>query len=303
MTSVSLFQFSLCFKSPRTPQKCGVFVCLYFWTFLLFFLSHHAYAKPKAEPKEIRLTSNISSDLSATDQIRNVFGKYSIESPELYDGNHQSFEHIKIVKDKDMKSAFIFHIHRDLDGDRDKNWPKGKERQRNEIKGYQSSPESLKGKISETHYIKWCLKIDKSFKVTKAFCHFFQLKAVGSQNVDAPVLTLSGVNEGGIPQLQLQWWTAEESKRTFLFGWEECKGKWLICESRCHYNRNGYFQFSIQSLDGLLNVKTFQKLETWREGFSFVRPKWGIYRSIAGVKDKMNLEDHVLINNILVKKK
>jgi len=26
MTFVSLFQFSLCFKSPRTPQKCGVFV-------------------------------------------------------------------------------------------------------------------------------------------------------------------------------------------------------------------------------------------------------------------------------------
>ena len=240
--------------------------------------------------------------MNAIAQVQKAFGKYSIETPEIFNGNHRDFEHIKLVKDSELGSAFAFFIHRDEDGDRDKKWPKGKERQRNEIKGYQSSSETLKAKKSETHYIKWYLKIEKTFKITKAFCHFFQLKAVGSHNVKDPILTLSGVIERGKPQLQLQWWSADQSGRIFLADWEDCKDKWLICESLCHYAKDGSFKFSIRSVDGDLNIKKVQKLETWRKGFSFVRPKWGIYRSIAGVKQNMNSEDQILLNNILVKK-
>ena len=276
--------------------------CFYFTKYFVYF-TLPLLVQGKAEIlSDIQLQADINSSLNAIAQVQKAFGKYSIETPEIFNGNHRDFEHIKLVKDSELGSAFAFCIHRDEDGDRDKKWPKGKERQRNEIKGYQSSPETLKAKKSETHYIKWYLKIEKTFKITKAFCHFFQLKAVGSHNVKDPILTLSGVIERGKPQLQLQWWSGDQSGRIFLADWEDCKDKWLICESLCHYAKDGSFKFSIRSVDGVLNIKKVQKLETWRKGFSFVRPKWGIYRSIAGVKQNMNSEDQILLNNILVKK-
>ena len=303
MTSVSLFQFSLCFKSPRTPQKCGVFVCLYFWIFFSLGLVQLIGADSKANLSEIKLRPDSPSTISASDQIKNVFGKYSVESPLLQDWKDQDFEHIKIVKDNELESSFMFSLRRDIDGDRNKTWPKGKERQRNEIKGYQSSPEPMKAISSETHQIKWYLKIDKSFQINKQFCHFFQLKAVGTKNIDDPVLTLSGVTDRGKPQLQLQWWSLKDSGRIFLTDWESCKGKWLVCECISKYSQNGSIHFSVRSMDGEINQKKqLKKLETWRDGFSFVRPKWGIYRSLANEREKLNQEDRIWMTNFSIQK-
>lgn len=257
----------------------------------------------KKELLIIHLQSDINSTIKAQNQIRESFGKYSIESPALNVGNHQDFEHIQIVNDKELGSAFMFTLRRDIDGDRDKVWPQGKERQRNEIKGYQRSPEPMKAKLRETHHIKWYLKIDKSFQINKEFCHFFQLKAVGSNNIDAPILTLSGVRERGKPQLQLQWWSLKDSGRIFLTEWENSKDKWLICECISNYSKNGSIHFSIRSMDGEINLKKqLNNLETWRDGFEFVRPKWGIYRSLAKEKEKLNLKDHIWMNNFSVRK-
>jgi hypothetical protein len=185
MTSVSLFQFSLCFKSPRTPQKCGVFVCPFFWLLGCLVLPEFVHAS-----KTVELQARLDSKLNAVNQIKASFGKYSIEAPDLLKKIEGETERIRIVRDKKIKSAFEFLLHRDLDGDRDKIWPIGKERQRNEIKGYQGSVDALKGYENQTHQIKWQLKIKENFKITKEFCHFFQLKAVGIHNVDAPILTL-----------------------------------------------------------------------------------------------------------------
>ena len=56
----------------------------------------------KSEFAEIKLIANKDTGLSAMDQIRKAFGKYSIESPDLFEGNHQDFVHIKIQKDPEL---------------------------------------------------------------------------------------------------------------------------------------------------------------------------------------------------------
>ena len=298
MTLVSLFQFSLCFKSPRTPQKCGVFVCPFFWLLCNLVLPQITHAS-----KTVELQASQKSKLNAVDQIKASFGKYSIEAPDLLKKIEGQSDRIRIVRDKKITSAFEFLIHRDLDGDRDKIWPIGKERQRNEIKGYQGSPEPMKGKLNQTHHIKWYLKIDKSFQINKEFCHFFQLKAVGSKNIDYPVLTLSGVTDRGKPQLQLQWWSEVNSGRIFLSDWENCKGKWLICECKANYAKSGSILFSIRSLESTMNIKKkLKNVQTWRNGFEFVRPKWGIYRSLAKEKNKLNPQDQIWMNNFSIRK-
>ena len=299
MTSVSLFQFSLCFKSPRTPQKCGVFVCLFFWLLCSLVLPQIAHAS-----KTVELQARLESKINAVDQIKESFGKYSIEAPDLLKKIEGQSERIRIIRDKEIKSAFELLLHRDLDGDRDKIWPIGKERQRNEIKGYKGSDDALKGYKNQTHLIKWHLKIEETFKITKEFCHFFQLKAVGTQNVDAPILTLSGVIRKRTPQLQLQCWNGDKSERHFLADWEACQGKWLQCTVQCLYGKKGSYKFSVHSLDGTIESEVDQKdFPSWREGFEFVRPKWGIYRSLATVKNQLNPVDSVFLNHFSIQKR
>ena len=299
MKTVSLFQFSLCFKSPKTPQKCGVFVCPFFWVLCSQVMPQIAHAS-----KTVELKARLESKISAVDQIKESFGKYSIEAPDLLRNNPGQSERIRIVRDKEIKNAFELLLHRDLDGDRDKIWPIGKQRQRNEIKGYQGSVDALKGYENQTHLIKWYLKIGETFKITKEFCHFFQLKAVGTHNVDAPILTLSGVIRKRTPQLQLQCWNGDKSERHFLADWEACQGKWLQCTVQCLYGKKGSYKFSVHSLDGTIESEVDQKdFPSWREGFEFVRPKWGIYRSLATVKNQLNPVDSVFLNHFSIQKR
>ena len=254
--------------------------------------------------KTVELQARLESKLNAVDQIKESFGKYSIEAPDLLKKIEGQSERIRIVRDREITSAFELLLHRDLDGDRDKIWQIGKERQRNEIKGYQGSVDALKGYENQTHLIKWHFKIGETFKITKEFCHFFQLKAVGTHNVDAPILTLSGVIRKRTPQLQLQCWNGDKSERHFLADWEACQGKWLQCTVQCLYGKKGSYKFSVHSLDGTIESEVDQKdFPSWREGFEFVRPKWGIYRSLATVKNQLNPVDSVFLNHFSIQKR
>ena len=54
---------------------------------------------------QIELHPNHRSTKSAIEQVQKVFGKYSIESPGLFSGNHQGFEHIQIIKDERLSTS------------------------------------------------------------------------------------------------------------------------------------------------------------------------------------------------------
>ncbi|MDG0963717.1 MAG: hypothetical protein P8O23_01530, partial [Opitutales bacterium] len=65
----------------------------------------------------------------------------------------------------------------------------------------------------------------------------------------------------------------------------------------------GSIHFSIRSMDGEINLKKqLNNLETWRAGLESIRPKWGIYRSLAKEKDKLNPQDQILMNNFSIRK-
>jgi hypothetical protein len=275
-------------------------------TTLAFLLLFTSILCGKEEPKvlsEIKLQANLTSGRKAIPQVQAAFGKYSIESPELFEGNHPDFEHLTVKKDKEMEAAFVFRIHRDKDGDRDKNWPKGEERQRNEIKGYQSSPETLKALRGEVTRYHWYLKIDESFAVTTKFCHFFQLKPVGGKSASDPILTLSGSIFRGKRQLEIRWWTEDGNDRMFIADWKDCKGKWLECECITKIGEDSFLSFSVTSSDKAIRFgRKIPGLVTWRPDYSFVRPKWGIYRSSVNKEAIPNEEDKVRMTNFTIQK-
>ena len=116
---------------------------------------------PSVALSEVKLKAKINTNKTAVAQVQAVFGKYSIETPESFQQNHQGYEHLKIEEDQQMGPCFAFYLHRDKDGDRDRVWPKGKERQRNEIKGYQGSPQTLKSSRGEVTRYHWFLKVEQ----------------------------------------------------------------------------------------------------------------------------------------------
>jgi len=273
---------------------------------LAFLLLFTSILCGKEEPKvlsEIKLQADLTSGKKAIPQVQAAFGKYSIESPELFEGNHRDFEHLTVKKDKEMGASFVFHLHRDKDKDRDKDWPKGQERQRNEIKGYQSSPKTMKALQGEVTRYHWYLKIDQSFAITKNFCHFFQLKPVGGKSASDPILTLSGSIFQGKPQLEIRWWSKAGKERLFVADWKDCKGKWLECECITKTGEKSFLRFSVTSSDKDIRFGSeIPGLVTWRPDYSFVRPKWGIYRSLVNKEDIPNEEDEVRMTNFTIQK-
>ena len=251
--------------------------------------------------ESIELVADLDSNLSAMEQIKKAFGKASVECPEIYSSNHPGVEHLKVEKDKEFGSRFRFLLHRDLDGDRDRQHLPGEERQRNEIKGYEGSPPAMKAVNGDSVEYTWLLKIRSKFSINKTFCHFFQLKPVGT-NDEYPIATLSGALTNGNPQLEFRTF-GEEEKRYRIADWRDCINKWLICRCQVEYSERGKVFFSVKSTEGSIDFShLIESFPSWKNDYSFIRPKWGIYRSLVDKKSIVNEEDSIFLNRIKVQK-
>lgn len=88
---------------------------------------------------EVSLESDgVNIGLDAYTLIENVFAQGAIEAPDIYAGNHQGVQHIIEDTDSIVGDHFVFLAHRDEDQDKDKG---PSDRQRNEIKAYDKSPQ------------------------------------------------------------------------------------------------------------------------------------------------------------------
>ena len=159
---------------------------------------------------------------------------------------------------------------------------------------------ALQGEVTRYH---WYLKIDESFAITKNFCHFFQLKPVGGENSSDPLLTLSGSIVQGKPQLEIRWWSKDGKERLFVADWKDCKGKWLECECITKTGEKGFLRFSVRSSDNAIRfAREIPSFATWQPDYSFVRPKWGIYRSLANKEAIPNEKDEVRMTGFTIQK-
>jgi len=101
-------------------------------------------------------------------------GSNPIEAP---DCGHMDFgEHIDEIFDNDLNAhVFRFYIHTDQDNDRCINF----DRQRNEIKSFDKSPDNTLGVENEKVIYRWKFKLPAGFQSSPKFTHIHQLKSVG----------------------------------------------------------------------------------------------------------------------------
>lgn len=241
--------------------------------------------------------------LSAYDLIIGLGGARPIESPDLYEVNHPGEPHIYEALDPIVGEHFVFVIHRDDDADRDRT--EITDRQRNEIKTYGGSEDAVKGFEDETMIYEWKFKINADMDVSRNFSHFFQLKAVGG-NDSHPILTFTGNERSSEDGLEIRHAIEDDDDRLGRIEWNEVTGEWLEAYVRATFADEGALRIIVSRLsDGeiLFDVNE-ANIDLWRgeNDEDFVRPKWGIYRSLVDITNLRADEEDVRFANFSVTK-
>lgn len=234
------------------------------------------------------LRANGQADAYA--QINSVFGGTAVETP---DCSHPSFgPHIREEFNKQLNEyVFAFYMHVHPDNDRCINF----DRQRCEIKTYGPSPDSLKGFKGDQMIFRWKFRLDSAFQPSRNFTHIHQIKA-GDGNDGAPIITITPrygnpdhlqiIHTGDAPATSLG-----VVKQVDLAPFE---GNWIQAVEKITFGSRGSYQLTLSKVsDGTVLLSyAGNEMDLWRSGTTFVRPKWGIYRSL---KDSSRLRNEKVL--------
>ncbi|MGS0535102.1 VCBS domain-containing protein [Pseudoalteromonas sp. SaAl2] len=268
---------------------------------------------------EVSLESDgVNIGLDAYTLIENVFAQGAIEAPDIYAGNHQGVQHIIEDTDSIVGDHFVFLAHRDEDQDKDKG---PSDRQRNEIKAYDKSPQETLAYKRDTFQYSWKFKVSSELELTSKFSHFFQIKARNTSNDnsngndDQPITTLSGAQKNSTGnQLQVRYSAGFDEngnstgldKNLIETDWSLITDEWVKVFVQATFNEDGKFEMTLTRLsdnEEIFNINE-QHIDMWR-GFDdddFARPKWGIYRSIVETDSLRAEEEQVRFADFVIKK-
>lgn len=239
--------------------------------------------------------------LDTYDLIRDFGGSGSIEAPDLYPVNHPGVRHIYEDTDAIVGNHFVFIAHRDIDIDRDR--VEITDRQRNEIKTYDKSEEAVKGYENETFVYRWKFRINAEMEVSTRFTHLFQLKAVGGDD-SHPILTVSGAERSGEDGIEVRYSPLQADTILQRTDWRAVTGEWLEAYCRVTFSESGDLRMIVTRMrdDAVIFDIDERDLDLWRgeDASHFVRPKWGIYRSILDWDNLRPDEEDVRFANFIV---
>lgn len=203
---------------------------------------------------------------------------------EVPDCNHQAFgEHISEVFDNELNTnVFQFDIHVIPDNDRCINF----DRQRNEIKSYDKSPDNLLGIENESVVYKWKFKLPSFFRSSSNFTHLHQLKSVGGSLASVPIYTLT-TRKGSPDRLELRYAETDTQVTLSQTDLAPLINEWLEVTEVITYGISGTYDLEIKRIRDsvILFEYSNNSIVNWRQNADFVRPKWGIYRSLLNQQD------------------
>lgn len=239
--------------------------------------------------KEIESSVSIGVELKA-DGPGNTYALItSVLAPgnnpiEVPDCNHAAFgNHIDELFDSELNTnVFRFFMHTTPDNDRCINF----DRQRNEIKSYGPSPDNLLGIENETVVYTWKLKLPTGFQSSPNFTHIHQLKSVGGDLEDMPMYTLT-IRKGNPDRIELRYAETNSQVTIAQTNLTPFLGTWVSITETIKYGTAGTYNIDIKKVsDGaVLLTYSNNSIINWRANANFVRPKWGIYRSLQNPQD------------------
>lgn len=203
---------------------------------------------------------------------------------EVPDCSHTDFgDHIDEVFDDVLNTnVFRFFIHVTPDDDRCIN----SDRQRNEIKTYDKSPDNLLGIENEKVVYKWKFKLASGFQSSPNFTHLHQLKSVGGPLSSMPMYTLTA-RKGNPDRIELRYAQTDTQVTLAQTDLLPLINTWLEVTETIEYGTEGTYNIEIKRIsdDTVLFSYSNNNIINWRLDADFVRPKWGIYRSLNNAQD------------------
>jgi hypothetical protein len=179
-------------------------------------------------------------------------------------GSHPGVKHIYVEGDH-----YRFDMHtRDRDGD---------DRQRNECKGMRSGGTVLKITKDTTWRLAYQAFWPSSLTATTKFCHIMQMKV---QDVGGPLWTLTPRAKSK-PTLTVLTLKDDDSNTEHVLGdYAPLQNKWIDVEFEFKAsNSGGYLRWIIRNGSTTVVDGKTTNVDLWRD-INYLRPKWGIYRSI-----------------------
>ncbi len=217
--------------------------------------------------------------------------------------------HGAVDPDPDLNSyvfRFDIHITPVIDGDRCSS--STVDRQRNEMKSItnNSTWAKVQGNWDEWQILEWKFKLPAGFQPTSNFTHIHQIKAQDGPNNGSPVITLTprANSSGSNKRMQIIHSVdgASTGKGTIVDNvpLSEFEDEWVQVREEVHYTHDGYYSCKITRLrDGkvLIDFKD-ENIDLWRIGSSYIRSKFGIYRSLGGGRlDQVPVGQSPLLKN------
>lgn len=209
-------------------------------------------------------------------------GAVAEETPDSFDPAFG--RHIAEIWDADLgRYVFEFYVHVSVANEFQDISTGDTDRQRCEIKTYASSPDSLKGTYRETIVYKWKFKIPTGFQPSPNFTHIHQIKAVGGADSD-PIFTLT-VRKATPNRIELihNNTTKVASANLSLF-----ENTWVEATETIKIDSiHGSYSMDIKKVSDGTSIISYSNndLMTIRSSNTFIRPKWGIYRSLLSSAD------------------
>ena len=238
---------------------------------------------------------NANAPGNTYERITNFFapgnGTGAVEAPDLFHP-WASGRHIAEVFDTELnKYVFEFYSHALLDNEPVD--PTLTDRQRVEIKTYAASPDNLKGTLDENIIYKWMFKIPIGFQPSTNFTHLHQIKAVDGDD-SSPLFTLTP--RLGTPNKLELIYVANSTSGTDKLSIVDLlpfEGNWIEAEEIIHVGSSGSYSITLKKhSDGTVLLSySNANIATIRPDNTFIRPKWGIYRSL---NDVVNLRDEAV---------
>lgn len=220
----------------------------------------------------------------SSDSYALISSRLSSSAVEVPDCSHPDFgPHITQQDDPVLgQPVFLFHLHVTPDNDR----CLASDRQRNEIKVDAKSPDSLRIFMGDSIGYRWRFRLDAGFQASPDFTHLHQIRAYDGDEAQ-PILTLTA--RTGTPDKLELIHTDSRGLRRVLHSvpLQPLRGEWVEAYSRLTAGSDGRYTLTLTRLRDGATLLSYSDpaIDLWRDGATFLRPKWGIYRSLASAAD------------------
>jgi len=132
----------------------------------------------------------------------------------------------------------------------------------------------------------WNFKLDSGFQPSTAFTHIHQLKGVGGNSVGTPIITITP--RKGKKQNSLQIIHVDSKGQKTIVKTEDLSkflGIWVHVKEVVKFDSKGKYSLILSKVGDSKQLLSYSSdsIDMWRNGASYVRPKWGIYRSLNDI--------------------